>query len=118
MSTNRAKTRYGIIDALAQPLAGGAPYKVRVGQHTTVAASDTKVTDLDTIVGVVACLDDDMGDNPEWVTASVGDQAGTPAAGSFLLKTWQNTSGTDPTPTAATTFGKKVNWIAFGTKAE
>jgi hypothetical protein len=48
------------------------------------------------------------------VSASIGDQAGTPAAGSFLLKTWKNTGGTDPTPAAASTFSKKVNWIAYG----
>lgn len=84
------------------------------GQATTVAASDTIVTGLNKVVGVVATFDDNIGDNPEWVTASIGDQAGAPAAGSFLLKTWQNTTGTDPTPVAATTFGKKVNWIAFG----
>jgi hypothetical protein len=53
-------------------------------------------------------------DNPEWVTASIGDQAGTPAAGSFLIKTWKNTAGNDPTPPAATTFTKKVNWVAWG----
>lgn len=85
-----------------------------VGQSTTVAASDTIVTGLGKLTAVVASFDDDIGDNPEWVTASIGDQAGTPAAGSFLLKTWQNTSGSDPTPTAATTFSKKVNWIAYG----
>ena len=31
--------------------------------------------------------------------------------GSFLLKTWKNTSGSDPTPLAATSFGAKINWI-------
>jgi len=49
------------------------------------------------------------------VTAQIGDQAGTPAAGSIIIKSWQNTGGTDPTPAAASTFGKKVNWIAIGT---
>jgi hypothetical protein len=60
-------------------------------------------------------LDSDPIDNPDWVSATIGDQAGSPAAGSIIIKTWQNTSGSDPTPTAATTFGKKVNWIAIGT---
>jgi hypothetical protein len=73
------------------------------------------VTKLSTVIAVVATFDDNPGDNPMLVSASIGDQAGTPAAGSFLLKTWQNTSGTDPTPIAATTFSKKVNWIAIGT---
>lgn len=88
--------------------------RVVAGQATTVAASDTIVTGLSLLTSVVATLDSDPIDDPEWVTASIGDQAGTPAAGSFLLKTWKNTSGSDPTPAAATTFGKKVNWIAYG----
>jgi hypothetical protein len=91
-----------------------AALPIAFGQSTTVAASDTIVTGLTKLSMVVACLNDDPGDDPEWVTASIGDQAGTPAAGSFLLKTWKNTSGTDPTPVAATTFSKKVNWIAIG----
>ena len=89
--------------------------RVATGQATTVGASDTIVTGLATVVAVVACLDADPTDDPEWVSASIGDQAGTPAAGSFFLKTWKNTGGTDPTPAAATTFTKKVNWIAIGT---
>lgn len=93
----------------------GTALKFARGQLTTATAADTVVTGLSTVVSVVACLDSDPTDNPEWVTASIGDQAGAPAAGSVILKTWQNTSGSDPTPTAATTFSKKVNWIAIGT---
>jgi len=96
-------------------IALGAGMKLARGQATTVAASDTIVTGLATVVAVVATLDSDPGDDPEWVSASIGDQAGTPAAGSFLLKTWKNTGGNDPTPAAASTFSKKVNWIAIGT---
>jgi hypothetical protein len=84
------------------------------GQHTTVAASDTVVTGLTKVVAVVASLDSDPGDDPMLVSGSIGDQAGTPASGSILIKTWKNTGGTDPTPVAATTFAKKVNWIAVG----
>ncbi len=84
------------------------------GQHTTVAASDTVVTGLTKVVTVVASLDSDPVDDPMLVTASIGDQAGAPASGSILIKTWKNTGGTDPTPAAATTFAKKVNWIAIG----
>lgn len=84
------------------------------GQATTVAAVDTIVTGLGTLVYVNATFDSDPVDDPEFVSASIGDQVGTPAAGSFLLKTWKNTSGSDPTPLAATTFSKKVNWMAYG----
>lgn len=96
------------------PAAVAAGYKIARGQHTTVAASDTVVTGLTTVVAAVASLDSDPGDDPFLVSCSIGDQAGTPAAGSILIKTWKH-DGTDPTPTAAGTFSKKVNWIAIGT---
>lgn len=85
------------------------------GQATTASASDTIVTGLTTVQGVIAGYDTDPADANCYVSASIGDQAGTPAAGSFLLKTWQNTTGTDPTPAAAAAFSKKVNWLAWGT---
>lgn len=84
------------------------------GQATTVTAADTIATGLSKVLAVVATLESDPTDNPEWVTAQIGDQNAAPIAGSVILKTWQNTGGTDPTPVAATTFGKKVNWIAYG----
>lgn len=106
----------GVGIALANvPVGVGVGYKIARGQHTTVAASDTVVTGLALVVSVVASMDADPGDNPFMCSASIGDQAGTPAAGSVLIKTWQNTGGTDPTPAAAGTFTKKVNWIAIGT---
>lgn len=89
-------------------------YKIARGVHTTVAAADTVVTGLSTVVAVVACLSSDPTDDPEMVSATIGDQAGTPAAGSVIIKTWKN-GATDPTPAAATTFTKLVNWIAIGT---
>lgn len=102
--------------ALVLAVAGvAAGYKVARGQATTATASDTVVTGLATVVSAVASLDSDPVDDPFMCTCSIGDQAGSPAAGSILIKTWKNTGGTDPTPTAATTFSKKVNWIAVGT---
>jgi hypothetical protein len=92
-----------------------AGYKLARGQHTTVAAVDTVVTGLATVVAVVAVLDSDPTLDPLFVTASIGDQAGAPAAGSVYIKSWQATAAGDVTPIAATTFGKKVNWIAIGT---
>jgi len=98
----------GIVEVLIRAL------RMVEGQKTTVTASDTIVTGLSQVLTVVASFDSDPVDDPEFVSASIGDQAGTPAAGSFLLKTWKNTGGTDPTPLAATTFSKKVNWVAWG----
>lgn len=92
----------------------GTGFRQVAGQATTVAASDTIVTGLRTVIGVVATLNDDPVAGCQFVTASVGDQAGTPAAGSFLLKTWKSTAAGDTAQIAATTFGKKVNYIAFG----
>jgi predicted RecA/RadA family phage recombinase len=93
---------------------GGGNLRQTAGQLTTVTAADTVVTGLATVLGVVASLDSDPVDDPEWVSATIGDQAGAPAAGSVIIKTWKNTGGNDPTPTAATTFSKKVNWFAWG----
>jgi len=97
-----------------QPAGGAGGMKLRFGQHTTVAASDTVVTGLNTVVAIVAQLNDDPVDGAMHVTASIGDQAGAPAAGSVLINTWKSTDG-DATLVAATTFSKKVNWIAIGT---
>jgi hypothetical protein len=106
----------GILDiepggAFAQ---NGLVLKFAGGQLTTVTAADTVLTGLATVVAVVASLESDPTDNPFMASAQIGDQAGAPAAGSIVIKTWQNTGGTDPTPAAATTFGKKVNWVAIG----
>jgi hypothetical protein len=90
---------------------------VAYGQHTTVAAADTVVTGLSRVIQVVATLQDDPIDAIAWVTATIGDQAGTPAAGSVIIKGWKPTTGGasgNPTQVAATTFGKKVNWCAIG----
>lgn len=94
----------------------GTPKQMRfaAGQWTTATATDTVITGLTTVYGAVASLESDPVDDPEWVTAAIGDQAGSPAAGSVIIKTWKNTSGSDPTPAAATTFSKKVNWFAWG----
>jgi hypothetical protein len=83
------------------------------GQHTTVAASDTVVTGLAKVLGLVVQLDSDPVDGAMHATGSIGDQAGAPAAGSVLVNTWKSTDG-DATLVAATTFSKLVNWLAWG----
>lgn len=80
------------------------------GQFATVTAVDTVVTGLaGALGGVLVSFNDDLTADPEFVTGSIGNQAGAPAAGSFLLKTWKTAAG----PVAATTFAKKVNWFAW-----
>lgn len=87
--------------------------QIAAGQHTTVAASDTIVTGLRKVLYAVATMDDDPVDGAMRATASIGDQAGTPAIGSILIKSWKWTD-LAASQIAATTFSKKVNWIAFG----
>lgn len=85
------------------------------GQATSVTASDTIVTGLSKVLSAVANLEDAPVIGCDRAQAVIGDQAGAPAAGSILLKTFKPTASGDATPIAATTFGKKVNWIAVGT---
>jgi hypothetical protein len=89
-------------------------YRVAFGQTTTVAASDTVATGLRQVVAAVAVLEDAPVIGCDRALAAIGDQVGTPAAGSILIKTFKPTSTSDTTPIAATTFTKKVNWMAIG----
>ena len=98
------------------PLVGvGASYKIARGVTSTASAADTVASGLATVVAVICTLQDDAALDPGLTTCSVGDQVSAPVAGSFYLKTWKFTSSSNPTPLAATTFTKKVNWIAIGT---
>lgn len=89
--------------------------KVAYGVLATVTAADTVVTGLNTVVAAFANLESDASINPLYAQAEVGDQVATPAAGSIFIKTWQATDATHTTPIAATTFAKKVSWLAIGT---
>lgn len=92
----------------------GSGFKMAGGVHTQVAASDTIVTGLASVAVVLATLGDDPVAGCQFATASIGDQAGAPAAGSVLVKVWKATASGDTALIAGTTFGKKVNWMAFG----
>jgi len=107
---------WGLVVDDVNVIAGPGPgFSVAWGQHETVAAVDTVVTGLSLVVGAWAVLEDDPGLDPLLVQASIGDQAGAPAAGSILVKSWKATAANDVTPIAATTFAKKVRWLAIGT---
>jgi hypothetical protein len=112
-----AKLKVGGADVTSSVATGGvagvaAGYKIARGQATTATASDTIVTGLTTVVAAFAQLDAGPVVGAEEATASIGDQAGAPAAGSILLQTWKTLGGT---PAAATTFSLKANWVAIGT---
>jgi hypothetical protein len=104
------------LNAALQGTAAG--FRLARGQATTATASDTVVTGLTAVVSVVANLEDNPVVGCSFSSSAIGDQAGTPAAGSVLIKTWKPTTagaGGNPDVIAATTFGKKVNWVAIGT---
>lgn len=90
------------------------PVKMAHGMHTTVAASDTLVTGLNLVVCCIVSPNDDPIDAADEVTADIGNQTGTPAAGSVLIKSWMTTGDADSTKKVATTFSKDVAWVAFG----
>lgn len=100
----------------AAMIAGAAGNKTVTGQHTMLSASDTVVTGLALVASVVAIMESDEILTFNSVSAQKGDQAGSPAAGSIVLKGWMPTDSTHPAPVAATGWsGIKVNWIAVGT---
>ena len=89
-------------------------YRIARGVATTASATDTIATGLTTVAAVVVSFQTDPADANLLVSATIGNQSDAPVAGSFILNTWK-TDGTDPTPVAATSFSKAVNWIAIGT---
>lgn len=100
---------------LAQGVAAG--YKVARGVHTQVAATDTIVTGLTTVVAVIAQFSSAPTAKQFMVAAQIGDQAGSPAAGSIYMKTFKPTAANDCTPIAADDFTDNLEfaWIAIGT---
>lgn len=93
----------------------GTNLKIARGVHTTVDADDTVVTGLSTVVAAIAQFEEAPVIGANFVQAVIGDQAGSPAAGSIQIKTFKPTATGDATPTAATTFSLDVSWIAIGT---
>lgn len=94
-----------------------AGYKVARGIHTQVAASDTIVTGLATVVAAVVSFQSAPTVKQMFATADIGDQSGAPAAGSILINTLKPTAVNDVTPVVATDFTDniKLAWIAVGT---
>lgn len=89
-------------------------YRLARGTVTPTSASHTVVTGLDVVVAVVASLKGAPVITCTMVAADIGDQAGTPAAGSILIKTYKPTATGDATPTPSTTPWAAVDWIAIG----
>jgi hypothetical protein len=101
---------------ISNPVGGvGASYKLARGTVTPASASHTVVTGLTTVVAAVASLKGAPSLTHLWSGADIGDQAGTPAAGSILIKSKKPTATGDVTPIDATTPWSAVDWIAVGT---
>lgn len=101
------------INLLTQGVASG--YKIARGTATIGTASDTIVTGLATVVSAVVSLVGDPSMTHMFSTVTPGDQAGSPASGSIIIKSWKPTGVADVTPIAADTVFANVAWIAIGT---
>lgn len=86
-------------------------YKIARGVHLQVAAQDTVVTGLTTVVAVVVSPIQAPTAKQAFVSASIGNQAGAPAAGSIYVNTWKSTYA------AADDFTDNLSyaWVAIGT---
>lgn len=101
------------INSLVVGVAAG--YKVAYGTATIGAASEDIVTGLTTVVGFTVSMVGDPSLTHMFSSATAGDQAGAPAAGSLRIKSWKPTGTGDVSPIAATSPFGSVSWIAFGT---
>ena len=103
------------LEALVRGVAGG--YKIARGVHTQIAASDTVVTGLATVVAVIVGFASAPTVKQLFCAGSIGNQSGAPAAGSILLTTYKPTATDNVTPIAATDFtdNVKLAWLAIGT---
>lgn len=90
-------------------------YKLARGVNTPTGGSDTIAAGLATVVAVAVALEDEPTLTHMFSQADIGDQAGSPAAGSFILTSSKPTGAADVTPVAATTPWSPVNWVAIGT---
>ena len=93
-----------------------AGYKIARGV-SAVTGTATVATGLTTVVAITATAQDNLdGDALAGVSATIGNQAGAPVAGSVILNTWKVTVGGaagNPTLIAATV-AKNLNWVAVG----
>lgn len=102
----------GEINLLMTGYEGG--YKLARGTATIDAASKDVVTGLTTVVAVVVSMTGDPSMTHYMSSATVGDQAGAPAAGSIRIKSWKPTAANDVNPIPATSPFGNVSWVAIG----
>lgn len=115
-TTNLDALQLGGVTIPPTAVAGvAAGYKIARGTVTPTSASHTVVTGLATVVSAVASLKGAPTLTHMFTAADIGDQAGSPAAGSILIKSYKPTATGDVTPIASTTPWAAVDWIAVGT---
>ena len=106
------------VDMLKYVGAANGNKAIVVGRHTQAAATDTIVTGLASVSACGVSFDSAPTVKQFMAAAQIGDQAGSPAAGSIYTKTFKPTNNTnDCTPIAATDFTDNVvlSWWAIGT---
>ena len=101
--------------AVTTPVAGvAAGYIVARGVFTPTDGSEDVVTGLTTVVAAVSALVATPVLTHMWSQATIGDQAGAPAAGSIRVVNRKPTGSGDVSPADATTPFVDVAWIAVG----
>lgn len=98
-------------DKVVVGLASGR--KIAAGVASITGSGDV-VTGLATVIGAVVSIQDNITTAADRPQVTVGDQAGTPAAGSITIKVWKPTSSGNNTPIAAAG-AVSVAWVAYGT---
>lgn len=94
---------------------GNATTRRFAGGVASITGTGTVATGLATVVAVTATSQTDLdGTTHAGVSATIGDQAGAPVAGSVILKSWKATS-TSVTTLIPDTTACSVNYLAVGT---
>lgn len=100
------------------------PTLASLGIAKGVATNTTAVLTVVTGLGVLTSVTLTMGQTGafnsghEMVIADLGDQAGNPAAGSFILRSVNdNGLSNDVQNSSGSSLNRKINWIAIGAPA-
>lgn len=91
---------------------------VAKGNGTNTSSALTVVTGLGTLSSVVVSFGQvgSIGGGHVSYIADLGDQAGAPAAGSFILRTYDDDGiAAEPNVSSGSNLNKKFNWMAMGT---
>lgn len=88
--------------------------KIASGTVTPTSAAHTVVTGLASVDFAIATAKGVATISHTLTGADIGDQAGTPARGSIIIRTAKPTATASTIPIAATTPWRDVDWVAIG----